>query len=46
VTVMVAVPTATPVTRPLELTVATELALLDQVTALLVAAPGDTVAVS
>jgi hypothetical protein len=46
VTVIVAVPTATPVTRPLVLTVATEVALLDHVTVLLVAALGDTVALS
>jgi hypothetical protein len=46
VTVIVAVPTATPVTRPVELTVATVLALLDQVRAVLVALVGANVAAS
>jgi hypothetical protein len=42
---MVAVPAATAVTTPLELTVATEVLLLLHVTLLLVAFAGDTVAV-
>lgn len=46
VTVMVALPPPTAVTRPLLLTVATDVLLLDQVTLLLLALPGDTVAVS
>ena len=45
-TVIVAVPAATPVTTPDELTVATEVLLLVHVTLLLVALAGDTVAVS
>ncbi len=45
-TVIVAVPAATPVTTPAELTVATEVLLLVHVTLLLVALAGDTVAVS
>jgi len=46
VTVIVAVPAATPVTKPLLFTVATPVLLDDQVTALLVALDGETVAVS
>jgi hypothetical protein len=46
VTVIVAVPVATAVTRPVELTVATVVALLDQVRAVLVALAGVSVAVS
>ncbi len=46
VTVIVAVPVATPVTRPVELTVATAVLLEVQVTFLLDAFDGDTVAVS
>src|SRR5687767_5578428 len=46
VTVIVALPAATPVTRPLLLTVATEELLVDHVTVLFVALEGDTVAVN
>ena len=46
VTVIVAAPLAFPVTKPVELTVATEVLLDDQLTVLLVALDGATVAVN